>query len=202
MVHSADPLKHLRKDKKLSVVIDAIGPITDSKDSDLYFLLLRAIVGQQLSTKAAATIWARFLNLFNDKYPEAQLIIQTTTEKFRSVGLSYQKASYIRNIAEFSLAKTLESQLLELKSDEELISYLTTIKGVGRWTVEMILMFSLNRPDVFPKNDLGIRKGMAQLYSLDESDKKGFLKSLENIAKKWSPYRTLACKYIWRYKDL
>lgn len=195
-----EAIAHLQKDKALKKVIDKIGFIKSEKDEDLYLALLRAIVSQQLSVKAAETIWGRFLDIFKTGYPEAQVIIKLKEDKLRAVGLSYQKAGYIKNIAAFSLEQTLEYKKLKAKSDDELIDYLIQIKGVGRWTVEMLLMFNLNRHDVFPKDDLGIQNGMKNLYQL-ELEKKELIKEMHRIAENWRPHRTLACRYIWRYKD-
>ncbi len=191
---------HLKKDKVLKKIIERVGDISSSQNQDLYFSLLKAIVSQQLSIKAADTIWQRFLALFKNECPHAQAVLKMKDDKLRAVGLSFQKAGYIKNIARFSVENTLEYQKLKTKSDAELIDYLVQIKGVGRWTVEMVLMFSLNREDVFPIDDLGIQNGIKQLYQLD-LEKKELLKKLESIAENWRPHRTLACRYIWRYKD-
>ncbi len=191
---------HLRKDKALKKVIDKVGIIKTGKNQDLFIALLSAIVSQQLSVKAADTIWGRFEALFKDGIPTAKAVLKLSDDKLRSVGLSYQKAGYLKNIATFSIEQTLDYKLLKKKTDDELVEYLVQIKGVGRWTVEMLLMFSLNREDVFPKDDLGIQNGMKKLYNLT-SEKKALLKEMEEIAEAWRPHRTLACRYIWRYKD-
>lgn len=196
-----DQLAHLKKDKVLKKVIHSVGEIKIKKDLDLYLSLMSAIVSQQLSVKAANTIWKRFLALFVDGYPEATLVLQLSDDKLRSVGLSYQKAGYLKNIARFSLEKTLDYKDLKKIDDEALIDYLIEIKGVGRWTVEMILMFNLNRLDIFPKDDLGIQNGMKALYSIEHETKKELLIEMERCAENWRPYRTLACMYVWRYKD-
>jgi DNA-3-methyladenine glycosylase II len=201
MAGSESSLLHLKKDRSLRKVIDQVGTIRIKKDLDLYLSLMRAIVGQQLSMKAANTIWERFLGLFKDRYPAAGEVLKLSDDKLRSVGLSYQKAGYIRNIATFSLDKTLDYKKLKSMADEDLIEYLVTIKGVGRWTVEMILMFNLNRKDILPKGDLGIQQGIKNLYSIEPASKKELFASMEAIAEKWRPYRTLACMYIWRHKD-
>lgn len=197
----AKQIEHLKKDKSLKKVIEKVGPIKASKEEDLYFMLLRAIAGQQLSVKAAQTIWGRFLELFKDGYPDPKKVLKMDVEKMRGCGLSYQKAGYIKNIAQFSIDKTLDYKLLKAKEDEELIEYLVEIKGVGRWTVEMILMFSLNRHDVFPKDDLGIQNGIKKLYKIESSNKKELFAHMDRVSEKWKPYRSLACKYIWRHKD-
>jgi DNA-3-methyladenine glycosylase II len=196
-----EPIKHLKKDKVLKRMIDHVGEIKLRKETDLYFSLCRSIVSQQLSIKAAATIFARFLALFKEGYPEAKTLLKLKDEQLRAVGLSYQKAGYLRNIARFSLEKTLDYKKLKKLPDEELINYLVEIKGVGRWTVEMILMFNLNRPDILPKDDLGIQNGIIKQFGLKETTKQELHKKMELIAENWRPYRTLACLYIWSYKD-
>ncbi len=194
-------LDHLKKDKALKKVIEKVGLIKASKEEDLYFTLLRAVAGQQLSVKAAQTIWSRVLKLFKDEYPHPKLLLKMDVEKLRLAGLSYQKAGYLKNIATFYIEKTLDHALLKTKPDEELIDYLVQIKGVGRWTVEMLLMFSLNREDVFPKDDLGIQNGIKKLYKIETDNKKELFLKMDQVADKWKPYRTLGCKYIWRHKD-
>lgn len=191
---------HLKKDKKLKKVIDRIVIATPKPRTDLYLSLLRAIAGQQLSVKAAATIWERVLNLFPDNYPSPEAILLIDLEKLRGAGLSYQKAGYIKNIAQFSLDETLDYKKLKRKSDDELIDYLTQIKGVGRWTVEMLLMFSLVRGNILPLDDLGIQNAIKKIYELNTTGKQ--LKAeMEQIAQQWQPYRTFACMYLWRSLD-
>lgn len=193
-------IKHLKRDKVLAGIINKIGVLEPRGDKDLYLSLLRSIVGQQLSVKAAATIWERFLNLFKDGYPSPEKVLKMKDEKLRAAGLSFQKAGYLKNIARFSIQETLDYGRLKHKQDDELIEYLVQIKGVGRWTVEMILMFSLDRPDVFPIDDLGIQNGIKALYKV-EAQKKELLRQMTLIAESWRPHRTLACRYLWRYKD-
>ena len=200
MIKNIDYLKHLKKDKALKKVIEQVGVIKNSRREDLFIALVRAIVSQQLSVKAADTIYNRFLGLFKNGVPDAKSILKLKDDKLRAVGLSYQKAGYIKQIATFSLKNSLDHKVLKEKTDDELVEYLVQIKGVGRWTVEMLLMFNLSREDVFPKDDLGIQNGMKKLYSLT-SEKKALLKEMEVIAEAWKPHRTLACRYIWRYKD-
>jgi DNA-3-methyladenine glycosylase II len=202
MKKTSEQIFHLRKEPVLRMVIDAVGDIPLRKDLDLYKALLRAIVSQQLSLKAAATIWGRFKDLFNDEYPDPKKILRMSDEKLRGVGLSYQKAAYLKNIARFSKEETLEYKNLRKMKDEHLIEYLTEIKGVGRWTVEMIMMFHLDRPDVFPKDDLGIQQGLTKLYKLTPLSKKELFEQMERVAEPWRPCRTLACRYIWKYKDV
>ena len=201
MTTLSQQIAHLQKDKVLRKVIASVRIKKRKKDTDLYLALMRAVVGQQLSVKAAQTIWKRFIDLFKDGYPTPQKVTDTPDEILRSVGLSYQKASYVKNIAAFSVANTLDYQLLKKKDNEDLINYLVSIKGVGRWTVEMILMFHLQREDIFPKDDLGIQNGIRMLYNIRDTDKKKFYRKMDLFAENWKPYRTLACMYIWKFKD-
>jgi DNA-3-methyladenine glycosylase II len=188
----------LKKDKKLAVILSKIQPYKPQKDKDVYFRLLRAIAGQQLSTKAAATIWRRFQELFPDHYPHPTLVIEMDAAKMRAAGLSYQKAGYMKNIAQFSLEHDISFEHLQKMTDDEAITYLSAIKGVGRWTVEMLLMFSLGRKDVFPADDLGIINAMKKLYHLRATGKALKLRCVR-IAQNWKPYRSYACFYLWPY---
>ncbi len=192
--------KHLKKDALMKEVLKATPALTFSPNKNLYQSLIRAIVSQQLSVKAAATIYERFLNLFPGKDPAAEIVLRLDDEQLRNCGLSYQKAGYLKNIAQFSITNGLDYRKLYRKTDEELITHLTQIKGVGKWTVEMILMFSLNRPDVFPVDDLGIQNAMKKLYQLDSKGKE-LHQQMHEIAKQWQPYRTIACRHLWRWKD-
>ncbi|MEJ8755520.1 DNA-3-methyladenine glycosylase [Pontibacter sp. H259] len=187
----------LGKDPILATIIEQGRPLASSKSEDLYFDLLSAIVSQQLSTKAAATIFRRFTELFPENYPHPELVLATTDEMLRSAGLSFQKIGYVRNVAAFAAEGKLEHATIDALEDEALILHLTQIKGVGRWTVEMLLMFALERPDVFPVDDLGIQNAMKRHYSLEETGKLLRLR-MQQIAENWRPYRTIASKYLWQ----
>ena len=189
-------LKHLKqKDEKMGRLIAEFEKPEFKKDSNYFEALVRAIVYQQLSGKAAATIYKRFKDLFpNNKYPSPSMVMKISHEELRSVGLSNQKASYIHNIANAFYAGKIPKDIESLV-DNEVIECLTTIKGVGPWTAEMFLMFTLGRRDVFPVTDLGIQKGFQLFFQLDE------LPSPDQMIEKaehWSPYRTLASWYLWR----
>lgn len=171
-------------------------------ESDYFNYLIRSVVYQQLSGKAAATIYGRFTALFPNGKPEAKKIQALDLEVLRSVGLSGQKSRYIKNIAEFSLQHDFSDAFLDGLSDEEVIRYLTQIKGVGQWTVEMLLIFAMQRSDVFPLDDLGIQSGMIKMYNLNPSLAKKELKQrMLEIAENWKPNRSLATRYIWVWKD-
>ncbi|MEO1516062.1 MAG: DNA-3-methyladenine glycosylase [Bacteroidota bacterium] len=192
--------RHLSQDPILKKVIQSIELPPLPKSEDVYFDLLRSIAGQQLSVKAAQTIFGRFLELFPKSYPDQKRLIRMEEEQLRGVGLSRAKAAYVRNVALFFQEEKVDKKQLDAMSNEEIIRYLTQIKGVGRWTVEMILMFSMDRPDVLPLSDLGIRNGIVELYQLEETGK-ALHARLEEIAEPWRPYRTTACRYVWRWKD-
>jgi DNA-3-methyladenine glycosylase II len=192
-------LEHLRQDEKLGKIIDEVGLRIPKQHPDVYFTLLRSIVEQQLSLKAAATIWKRFLNLFDD-YPHPNNILNHDDDYLKSCGLSYQKVNYIKNIARFAIEKDLSDSYVNALNDDEVLKYLTQIKGVGRWTTEMILMFSMGRKNVFPVDDLVIRKAMISLYGV-QSQNRALIQELEAIAEGWMPYRSYACFVLWDWKD-
>ena len=160
--------RHLHSNTVFRKVFDDVDPLELKVGGNLYQDLVQSIVSQQLSTKAAATIFDRFLQLYPEKYPQAQLVVDTDVETLRGVGLSYQKANYIKNVAQFSLENDLENHDWDSMTDDEIIKMLTSIKGVGKWTTEMILIFTLGRPDVFPIDDLGIQNAMKRLVPLAE----------------------------------
>jgi DNA-3-methyladenine glycosylase II len=190
---------HLKSDSKLSEVL-ALAPISKpTANDDIYFVLLRSIVEQQVSVKAAATIWGRFLTLFED-YPHPDLVLAFTGDELNAVGLSFQKAGYLQNIARFAKEQDLSAPYIHALSDEEVVKHVTQIKGVGKWTAEMILMFALNRPNVFPVDDLVIRNAMIKLYGIT-SEKRQLYQDLEAIAEAWSPYRSYACYSLWNWYD-
>jgi DNA-3-methyladenine glycosylase II len=194
-------IKHLSKDKKLKKLLDNSEPRVLKQRKKVYLHLCASIVSQQLSTKVADVIWKRFLNLYKPGQPTAQQIVDTPLEQLRSVGFSNAKAGYVQNVARFAIEQGMEWKQLSKMSDEEIINYLVQIKGVGRWTVEMLLMFALARPDVFAVDDLGIQQAMIGIYRLDATDKKKLKEALLLISKKWTPYRTYACLHLWRWKD-
>lgn len=192
---------HLSKDKKLKKLIEAAEPRQLKKRKNICNYLCASIMSQQLSTKVADVIYRRFIELYDGKEPAPQQILDTPHEQLRGIGLSNAKVSYVKNVAEFELTYGMEAKKLGKMSNEEVITYLTQIKGVGRWTVEMLLMFALGREDVFAVDDLGIQQAMIRLYKLDNSDKKLFREKLLKQSAKWSPYRTYACLYLWNWKD-
>lgn len=197
----SDYITHFLKDKRLSGIIEVKEPLLLERRSKIYLRLCRSIMGQQLSTKVAAVIYNRFLDLYGGEEPTAEQIANTPFDTLRAIGLSNAKTNYVHNVARFVAEQQLVDDKLADMSDEEIIGHLTSIKGVGRWTVEMLLMFALGREDVFAIDDLGIQNAMIKLYKLDRSDKKEFMKKMRRISDKWKPYRTFACIHLWRWKD-
>ena len=189
-------LKHLKKvDEKMGRLIVEFEKPEFKKDSNYFEALVRAIVYQQLSGKAAATIYKRFKNLFpQNKHFTPIMVKERSHEELRSAGLSNQKASYIHNIANAFYTGAVPKDI-DTIGDNEVIECLTTIKGVGPWTAKMFLMFTLNRPDVFPVTDLGIQKGFQLFFQFDVLPS---TKKMMEIAEAWRPYRTLASWYLWR----
>ena len=165
---------------------------------DHYTTLVRSITGQQLSVKAAATIFGRVLDLFGGHAPTPQQILDADPEALRAAGLSRAKVAYLRSLAEHVLDGSLELDRLDALPDDEILAELVAIKGVGEWTAHMFMMFQLARPDVLPVGDLGIRNAARRLYDLDELPTPA---ELERIAEPWRPWRTLACRYLWESLD-
>jgi DNA-3-methyladenine glycosylase II len=194
-------IQHLSKDKKLKEIIALQEPYVLVSRKNVYLHLCSSIMSQQLNTKVAAVIYNRFLDLYKNRKPGLQQIIDTPVGALRSLGLSNAKAQYVQNVCRFFLAEKITDAKLHKMSNEELIKYLSAIKGVGQWTVEMILMFTLGREDVFALDDLGIQQSIARLYQLDATNKKILKEQMLQLSAKWSPYRTYACRYLWGWKD-
>jgi len=192
---------HLSKDKKLRKILPLQSPHVVVKRKNIHLHLCNSIMSQQLSTKVADVFQQRFLDLYGGKNPTAEQIAATPFETLRAIGLSNAKANYVLNVSNFFIAEKITDAMLHKMSNEELIKYLTQIKGVGQWTVEMILMFTLGREDIFAVDDLGIQQAMCKIYKIDPTDKKAMKEKMLLISKKWSPYRTYACKYLWGWKD-
>lgn len=193
-------INHLkRSDPVMAQIIATVGPCRfATHDHVPYFqYLTRAIVYQQLSGKAAATIFGRFEKLCGGSI-EPVVVARLTEVQLRGVGFSSQKARYVKDLADKVLSGEVVLDGLELRSDEEIITTLTKVKGIGRWSVQMFLMFRLGRPDVLPELDLGIQKGIRKAYRLRAMPKP---KRVQKIGAKWSPYATVACWYLWRLLD-
>jgi DNA-3-methyladenine glycosylase II len=197
----SDYIAHLSKDKKLAKVIASHEPFELKHRKNICLRLCASIMSQQLSVKVAEVIYKRFLLLYDGKEPTAEQIINTDFETLRGIGLSNAKTHYVQHVARFAIEKGMGDMQLANMSNDEVINYLTEIKGVGRWTVEMLLMFTLGRPDVFAPDDLGIQNAMIRLYKLNRDDKKKFREDMLRISARWAPYRTYACLHLWHWKD-
>jgi DNA-3-methyladenine glycosylase II len=196
--------EHLRSvDHVMRGLIDAGGPIRPERDRrgsrpDPYEALARAIVGQQLSTKAARSIWERLVDILGGSLPPPSELLGVDPETLRSAGLSRAKVAFIRDLGERIDDGRLDVDALGDLNDEDVIAALTEVKGIGPWTAEMFLIFHLGRPDVLSTGDLGIRRGAQIAYGLDDLPGPH---DLERIAEPWRPHRTLGCLYLWRSLD-
>ena len=186
-------------DQRMGKLIEKFGPPNFNLMNNYYESLVRSIVYQQLSGKAASIIYERFLDLFVfDIYPEPKDILAVSIETLRSSGLSYQKVNYIRDLSEKWQDGTMNLTDIDSMTDEEISSELIKVKGIGQWTADMFLMFTLGRPDVFPFGDLGIQKGVMILTNMNRLPTQ---KEMERKTKKWQPYRTVAAWYLWKLVD-
>ncbi len=190
-------------DPVLGAIVSEVGPLDQharrrGRPDDSYGALVRSIVGQQLSVKAAATIYGRVTELYGGSTPTPAQLIATDPEDLRAAGLSYSKAAYLRDLAERIEDGDLDLAALPELNDEEVGEMLIQVKGLGQWTVDMFLMFHLGRPDVLPVGDLGIRRAAEQAYGLRKLPSP---ERLKRLARPWRPYRTLACLYLWESLD-
>jgi DNA-3-methyladenine glycosylase II len=195
-----DYIAHLKKDKKMATILTK-EPLVLTRKKNIPIRLMASIMSQQLSTKVAAVIYQRFLALYKGKEPKVATVLATPNEILRSIGLSNAKVGYVKNVAQFCMENSITDQKLSSMSNEAIIELLVQIKGVGKWTVEMLLMFSLGREDVFAVDDLGIQQAMCKLYKIDASHKKTMQQAMLKQAEKWTPYRTYACLHLWNWKD-
>jgi 3-methyladenine DNA glycosylase/8-oxoguanine DNA glycosylase len=191
--------KHLAQDPVMANLIQRIGPIQlRARRVPVFHSLVQAIIYQQLNAKAADTIFARFQGLFGGGFPSPAQVLAITPEQMRSAGLSKPKAKYVRGVAERAADGGLPSlDDCDEMTDAEIIEKLTELNGVGRWTVEMFLIFNLARPDVLPVHDLGVRRGFQIAYRRKMPEPE----QLEKFGRRWKPYRTLAARYLWRAVD-
>jgi DNA-3-methyladenine glycosylase II len=195
-----DALRLLRRrDPALKQIISQVGPYAMSYHPPTFHSLVRSIVYQQLSGKAAATIFGRFQNACGVRTLKPEAVLGLPEEQMRAAGLSGQKARYVRDLALKTASGEVRFGSHKRMTDEEIIAELTRVKGVGVWTVQMFLMFALRRQDVFPVLDLGVRNGMQKVYGLNASAKHP---EYEAIAEKWRPYRSIGSWYMWRSLEL
>ena len=186
-------------DQRMGKLIEKFGPPNFNLMNNYYESLVRSIVYQQLSGKAASIIYERFLDLFIfDIYPKPKDVLEVSIETLRSSGLSYQKVNYIRDLSEKWQDGTMNLTDIDSMTDEEISSELIKVKGIGQWTADMFLMFTLGRPDVFPFGDLGIQKGVMIITNMNRLPTQ---KEMERKTKKWQPYRTVAAWYLWKLVD-
>ncbi|MGH7240676.1 MAG: DNA-3-methyladenine glycosylase family protein [Candidatus Saccharimonadales bacterium] len=192
---------HLTKrDRVLAPIIKVAGPCTITAHTNYYWELIDSIISQQLSVKAAATIEKRFRALFDTDFPEPTAILTKSIEELRSAGLSNAKAHYIQDLAQHILEGKLVFDSFDAMSNDQIISELTAVKGIGEWTAHMFLMFCMARSDVLATGDLGIKNGIRSLYSLPELPSPAEIIDLA-MANNWHPYESVACWYIWHSLD-
>ena len=194
-------IDHLRRcDPTMARIIDAVGPcgFAPRAEGTHFEALLRSIVYQQLSGRAAATIHGRFVGLYPRRAPTAERLLATSDEALRAVGLSRQKIGYMRDLAEKVASRELPVRSLHTLSDDAIIESLVRVKGIGRWTAQMFLMFRLGRPDVLPELDLGIQKAIQLNYRKRKRPKPG---DVARIGQPWKPFRSVASWYLWRTLD-
>lgn len=189
----------LSKDPIMKMVVKDYTFLELPKSKTVFHELVKSIVFQQISWKAADNIHGRFLKLMGRENYSAKALFSKKDEDLRSVGFSNQKVNYVKNIAKTFIEKKYKDKDWEEKSNENILKELTEIKGVGEWTVQMILLFQLERPDIFPVKDLGVQIAMKALYKL-ESEKKKLLNEMTQIAESWQPHRSIASRYLWAWK--
>jgi len=193
-------ITHLKKDAVLTRIIENLEPLIPIVPyTDIYPSLIQSIISQQLSTKAAASIHQRFLEFVGEDH-DKQTFISINNDSLRSLGLSYSKIKYIKNIAQFFLDNPTFAYDITSMADEEIIEKLVQIKGVGVWTVQMLLIFTLGSEDVLPLDDLIVRKGIIYHYGLDETAK-DIKQQCMNVGENWKPYRSTGSRYMWAAKD-
>ena len=189
----------LSRDEKMRVLISKFGRPDFNPKQDYFQSLLRSIVFQQLSGKAANTIYERFVNLIPKTVTlSPKEVLKLDKDEMRKTGLSFQKINYLRNLAYFFENNSFQKKDVERMTDEEISNALTQIKGIGQWTVDMFLMFTLNRADILPYTDLGIQKGFKKIFNMNNLPSKKEMETHSNI---WRPYRTMASWYLWRTVD-
>ena len=189
-----DYIKILQKDRIMKKIIQNVGPCTIRKIPNPFEALIDGIITQQISDSAGQAIALRFRQFFNGKFPTPQMILEYNEIELKSVGLSRMKSQYILDISQKVINGELNFKKFSKLEDEEIISQLIKIRGIGRWTAEMYLIFGLGRKDIFPLGDLGLINGIKKIYSLNNPD----ISDIKNISNKWKPYRTFGTWYIWK----
>ncbi len=190
---------HLKKkDKVLARIISHVGPIEVKMHDNRYEAIVHAFINQQISGAAADSIMKKFKAMYNGRLPKPKEFLLTPEKKIRSVGISPQKYSYIKGLCERIESKELDLKNLDKLPDEEVIAILDDIKGIGRWTAEMFLMFSLGRTNLFPSDDLGIQNAVHRAYKLKKRPDKN---ALDRMSERFAPYKSVAALYLWRSID-
>ena len=189
-----DYIKILQKDRIMKKIIQNVGPCTIRKIPNPFEALIDGIITQQISDSAGQAIALRFRQFFNGKFPTPEMILEFNEDELKSVGLSRMKSQYILDISQKVINGELNFKKFAKLEDEEIISELIKIRGIGRWTAEMYLIFGLGRKDIFPLGDLGLINGIKKIYSLNNPD----ISDIKNISNKWKPYRTFGTWYIWK----
>jgi DNA-3-methyladenine glycosylase II len=196
-----EAVKHLSShDPVLAAVIKTAGPCTVRPHSNYYEELVDSIISQQLSVKAAATIFKRFKDLFGGDFPAPEQILSKDIDELRSVGLSRGKALYVRDLAQRVVDGKITFDHLDTLNNDQVIQELTAVKGIGEWTTHMFMMFCMGRLDVLAYGDLGIKNGIRRLYGLDHQPSPGEIIDIA-AANHWHPYETVACWYVWKSLD-
>lgn len=194
----AESLRLLKKDRRFAPLIKRHGPPDLKRGNDIFAALLRSIIYQQLSGKAAGAIHKRFLALFPRKKPTPPLVLEKSTKTLRMCGLSMQKVTYVRDLAKKFANKSIDHTKFPRMQSGKITEHLLQVKGIGEWTTHMLLIFTLNRPDILPTGDLGIRKGFQILYRLSALPDK---REMEELARPWRSSATAASWYLWRVAD-
>ena len=190
-----EAVRFLKKDCRFSKIIKQVGEYNVKKTTNRYQSLVEAIIAQQLSGSAAESILKKFKKLYKAKFPKPIEVIKTPDSKLRKAGLSKMKISYIKDLSKKIETNQLNMRKISTQSDEIIVEQLTSVRGIGRWTAEMFLIFSLGRLDVLPVGDLGLKKGIQLMYSFNELPDE---KEIERLAESWRPYRTVATWYLWK----
>lgn len=187
-------VRFLKRDPVMAGIIDSVGEFNLKKRNHHFAVLVESIISQQLATRAADAIFQRFRSLY-PKFPDASSILATKDSRLRSAGLSSMKAGYLKDLARKVEDGTLRLRSLSKMTDEEVVAHLTQVRGIGRWTAEMFLIFSLNRQDVLPVHDLGLQKGVQRAFGLEKLPKP---REVEELCTRWRPYRSIATWYLWK----
>ena len=192
---SNKPISFLKNEPKLAKIINQVGPYKIKITKNRFQSLVEAIVTQQLSGAAANSIMKKFRKLYDTSFPKPIDVIKTSNQRLRKTGLSRMKILYIKELSKKIETNELNLRAISKLKDDQVIQNLTEVKGIGRWTAEMFLIFSLGRLDVLPVDDLGLKKGIQLMFSLNELPKG---EQIEKLAQKWKPYRTVATWYLWK----